>query len=165
VVLANNHSKPPMEVMKAAAESLRDLSRSSSSFKVILDDIEGRFGDIEAALLKLDFVSADSAYLLQPQKDGTYQPVVRNVRPGQLATALERGFLPVALSTFEEAQAASEDRTNSGESEVSQAESQPSGERQVRKRKPRPFKCSQCPTSTTSERRLNIHISKKHGDS
>ncbi len=41
-------------------------------------------------------------------------PVIHNVRPGQLATALERGFLPLALKDYESAIEASEERKNLG---------------------------------------------------
>ena len=93
---------------------IRQRARANASFAEVLDKFESRFGDIEEALNKLDFVSADSAYLLHPQKDGTYSPVIHNVRPGQLATALERGFLPLALKDYESAIEASEDRKNLG---------------------------------------------------
>jgi len=93
---------------------IRQHARADANFAKVLDKVEGRFGDIEEALKNLDFVSADSAYLLHPQKDGTYSPVIHNVRPGQLVTALERGFLPLALKDYESAIEASEDRKNLG---------------------------------------------------
>ena len=93
---------------------IRQHARADANFAKVLDKVEGRFGDIEEALKNLDFVSADSAYLLHPQKDGTYSPLIHNVRPGQLVTALERGFLPLALKDYESAIEASEDRKNLG---------------------------------------------------
>ena len=93
---------------------IRQHARADANFAKVLDKVEGRFGDIEDALKNLDFVSADSAYLLHPQKDGTFSPVIHNVRPGQLATALERGFLPLALKDYESAIEASEERKNLG---------------------------------------------------
>jgi hypothetical protein len=106
--------RPPELILGAWAMDIRQRARANASFAEVLDKFESRFGDIEEALNKLDFVSADSAYLLHPQKDGTYSPVIHNVRPGQLATALERGFLPLALKDYESAIEASEDRKNLG---------------------------------------------------
>jgi hypothetical protein len=106
--------RPPELILEAWAMDIRQHARADANFAKVLDKVEGRFGDIEEALKNLDFVSADSAYLLHPQKDGTYSPVIHNVRPGQLVTALERGFLPLALKDYESAIEASEDRKNLG---------------------------------------------------
>jgi len=106
--------RPPDLILEAWAIETRQRARSNANFAEVLDKFEGRFGDIKEALKSLDFVSADSAYLLHPQKDGTYLPVIHNVRPGQLATALERGFLPLALKDYESAIEASEERKNLG---------------------------------------------------
>jgi hypothetical protein len=106
--------RPPELILEAWAIETRQRARSNANFAEVLDKFEGRFGDIKEALKNLDFVSADSAYLLHPQKDGTYLPVIHNVRPGQLATALERGFLPLALKDYESAIEASEERKNLG---------------------------------------------------
>ena len=106
--------RPPDLILEAWAIETRQRARSNANFAEVLDKFEGRFGDIKEALKNLDFVSADSAYLLHPQKDGTYLPVIHNVRPGQLATALERGFLPLALKDYESAIEASEERKNLG---------------------------------------------------
>ena len=106
--------RPPDLILEAWAIETRQRARSNANFAEVLDKFEGRFGDIKEALKSLDFVSADSAYLLHPQKDGTYFPVLHNVRPGQLATALERGFLPLALKDYESAIEASEERKNLG---------------------------------------------------
>ena len=167
-MVISNHAQPPELMLLQAAESLRDKARSNGSFAEILGEFEGRFGDIEGNLKQLDFVSADSAYLFQPQKDCSYEPVVRNIRPGQLATALERGFLPLAHSVYLTALETVEERMNSGESDdETQAESQSSDEEDVGKTKSkvRPFKCKQCGTNTTTKRRLNSHIKNKHGGS
>ena len=107
-------ARPPDLILEAWAIDTRQRARSDARFAEVLDKFEGRFGDIKEALKSLDFVSADSAYLLHPQKDGTYLPVIHNVRPGQLATALERGFLPLALKDYESAIEASEERKNLG---------------------------------------------------
>ena len=114
----------------------------------------------ESNLKGLDYVSPDSAYLLQPQKDGTYEPVIHNINPGQLVTALERGFLPLARAVFEAAlETKEQERMNSGErDEQSESHVSPKG-------KPRPFKCEQCGTRLTTSRKLNSHIDKKHGGS
>ena len=106
--------RPPDLILEAWAIETRQRARSNANFAEVLDKFEGRFGDIKEALKSLDFVSADSAYLLHPQKDGTYLPVIHNVRPGHLATALERGFLPLALKDYESAIEASEERKNLG---------------------------------------------------
>ena len=106
--------RPPDLILEAWAIETRQRARSDARFAEVLDKFEGRFGDIKEALKSLDFVSADSAYLLHPQKDGTYLPVIHNVRPGQLATALERGFLPLALKDYESAIEAAEERKNLG---------------------------------------------------
>ena len=106
--------RPPELILEAWAIETRQRARANANFAEVLDKFESRFGDIGEALNKLDFVSADSAYLLHPQKDGTYSPVIHNVRPGQLATALERGFLPLALKDYESAIEASEERKNLG---------------------------------------------------
>ena len=106
--------RPPDLILEAWAIETRQRARSNANFAEVLDKFEGRFGDIKEALKSLDFVSADSAYLLHPQKDGTYLPVIHNVRPGQLATALERGFLPLALKDYESAIEASEERKTLG---------------------------------------------------
>ena len=157
-----NHIRPPELMLEQAAASLRDRARALPKFAEILDEFERRFGDIEACLKRLDFVSTDSAYLLQPQggeKAGTYEPVIHNIRPGQLSTALERGFLPLALADYNSAIETAEGRMNSGERgeplEVGSLEDAP--------RKPRPFKCETCGTSLTTKRRLNNHVEQKHG--
>ena len=106
--------RPPELILEAWAMDIRQHARANANFAKVLDKFEGRFGDIKEALKNLDFVSADSAYLLHPQKDGTFSPVIHNVRPGQLATALERGFLPLALKDYESAIEASEERKNLG---------------------------------------------------
>ena len=106
--------RPPDLILEAWAIETRQRARSNANFAEVLDKFEGRFGDIKEALKSLDFVSADSAYLLHPQKDGTYLPVIHTVRPGQVATALERGFLPLALKDYESAIEASEERKNLG---------------------------------------------------
>jgi len=106
--------RPPDLILEAWAMDIRQHARADANFAKVLDKVEGRFGDIGEALKNLDFVSADSAYLLHPQKDGTYSPLIHNVRPGQLATALERGFLPLALKDYESAIEASEERKNLG---------------------------------------------------
>ena len=106
--------RPPERILEAWAIETRHRARADANIAKVLDKFEGRFGDIKEALKNLDFVSADSAYLLHPQKDGTYLPVIHNVRPGQLATALERGFLPLALKDYESAIEASEERKNLG---------------------------------------------------
>jgi hypothetical protein len=139
------------------------MARAKGSFGDWMLDFENRFGDIESNLLGLEYVSADSAYLLQPQKDGTYAPVIHNIRPGQLVTALERGFLPLAHSVYMAAlETVEQERMNSGES-GEQSESHVLEE--PKKRKPRPFKCEQCGTGLTTQRKLNSHIDKKHGGS
>jgi len=144
-------------MLEQATASIRDKARGNAKFAEILGEFERRFGDLEGNLKRLDFVSADSAYLLQPQKDGSYEPVVRNIRPGQLATALERGFLPLAHAVYMSALETLEVRKNSSESDdETQAGSQTS------KPKARPFKCDQCGTSTTTKRRLNTHVENKH---
>ena len=156
-MVISNHIRPPDLMMEAAAAYMRDKSRVSPAFAEIINEIERRFGDIEDLFKRLDFVSVDSAYLLQPQKDGTYEPVVHNIRHGQLATALERGFLPLALADYKLAIETKEQvRMNSGERSMLPVGSQ---------RKPRPFKCEECGTSLTSKRRLNSHMNKKHGGS
>ena len=106
--------RPPELILEAWAMDIRQHARANANFAKVLDKFESRFGDIKEALKSLDFVSADSAYLLHPQKDGTFSPVIHNVRPGQLATALERGFLPLALKDYESAIEASEERKNLG---------------------------------------------------
>ena len=167
-MVISNHLVPPEIMLEQAAAALRDKSRGSLAFAEILSEFERRFGDIEVCLKRLDFVSTDSAYLLQPQKDGTYKPVIHNIRPGQLATALERGFLPLALADFRSAiETKEQGRTDSGE-RGSQVESQ-IVETTMKviddpKVKPRPFRCEICKTSTTTKRRLNTHVQKKHGD-
>jgi len=161
-VVISNHARPSELVLEQAADSIRDKARSLSSFAEILNEFERRFGDLEGNLKGLDFVSADSAYLLQPQKDGSYSPVVRNIRPGQLATALERGFLPLAHDVYLTALETSEDRMNSGKSGD---ETQAGSQSEQKTAKARPFKCDQCGTSTTTKRRLNSHVAKKHGGS
>jgi hypothetical protein len=162
-VVISNHLKPPELVITGMAAALRDRGRAVASFSEIIDEFERRFGDIEENLNRLDYVSADSAYLLQPQSDGTYQPVIHNIRFGQLVTALERGHLPLAHSVYMAAlETANKKRMNSGE-RGEQAESHVLEE--PKKRKPRPFKCEQCGTSVTTQRKLNGHIDKKHGGS
>ena len=156
-MVISNHLRPPELMLEATAAYLRDKSRAFPAFAEITKEIERRFGDIEDLLKRLDFVSVDSAYLLQPQKDGTYQPVVHNIRPGQLATALERGFLPLALAYYNSAiETKDQVRMNSGERGQLEAGSQ---------RKPRPFKCETCGTPLTTKRRLNNHMNNKHGGS
>jgi len=162
-VVISNHTKPPELIIQAIAEALRDYARARPLFGDWLDDFQDRFGDIEDNLLGLEYVSADSAYLLQPQKDGTYAPVIHNIRHGQLVTALERGFLPLARAVFEAAlETKEQERMNSGERDE-QSESHVLEE--PKKRKPRPFKCEQCGTSVTTQRKLNSHVVKKHGGS
>jgi len=159
-VVISNHVRPPELMLEQATAAIRDKARGNAKFAEILDGFERRFGDLEDNLKRLDFVSADSAYLLQPQKDGSYEPVVRNIRPGQLATALERGFLPLAHAVYMAALETLEVRKNSSESDdETQAGSQ------AYKPKARPFKCDQCGTSTTTKRRLNTHVENKHGGS
>jgi len=157
-VVISNHTKPPSLIIESLAASLRDRARASASFGVVFENLESRFGDIESNLKGLDYVSPDSAYLLQPQKDGTYEPVIHNINPGQLVTALERGFLPLARAVFEAAlETKEQERMNSGErDEQSESHVFPKG-------KPRPFKCEQCGTRLTTSRKLNSHIDKKHG--
>ena len=162
-MVISNHTKPPSLIIESLAASLRDRARASTSFGVVFENLERRFGDIESNLKGLDYVSPDSAYLLQPQKDGTYEPVIHNINPGQLVTALERGFLPLARAVFETAlETKEQERMNSGERDE-QPESHVLEE--PKKRKPRPFKCEQCGTSVTTQRKLNSHIDKKHGGS
>ena len=162
-MVISNHIKPPELIIQATAEALRDYARAKPLFGDWLNDFQDRFGDIEDNLLGLEYVSSDSAYLLQPQKDGTYAPVIHNIRHGQLVTALERGFLPLAHSVYMAAlETVEQGRMNSGES-GEQAGSHVLEE--PKKRKPRPFKCEQCGTSVTTQRKLNSHVSKKHGGS
>ena len=68
--------RPPELILEAWAIETRQRARADANFAKVLDKFEGRFGDIKEALKNLDFVSADSAYLLHPQKDGTYLPVI-----------------------------------------------------------------------------------------
>ena len=159
-MVISNHTKPPSLIIESLAAYLRDRARASASFGVIFENLERRFGDIESNLNGLDYVSPDSAYLLQPQKDGTYEPVIHNINPGQLVTALERGFLPLAHAVYLAAvETKEQERMNSGErDEQSESHVSPKG-------KPRPFKCEQCGTSLTTKRKLNGHIDKKHGGS
>lgn len=162
-MVISNHIRPPELIIQQTVEYIKDLARAKPPFGDWLYKFEDRFGDIEENLLGLEYVSADSAYLLQPQKDGTYAPVIHNIRPGQLVTALERGFLPVAHSVFTAALETKEQgRMNSGES-GEQSESHVLAE--PKKRKPRPFKCDLCTASTTTQRKLNYHVTKKHGGS
>ena len=107
-------TSPPELILEQWAIEVRQRARANANFAEVLDKFQSRFGDIEEALNKLTFVSGDSAYILHPQKDGTYSPVIHNVRPGQLATALERGFLPLALKDYESAIEASKGRKNLG---------------------------------------------------
>ncbi len=140
--------RPPELILEAWAIEVRQRARSDANFAKVLDKFEGRFGNIKDALNNLDFVSADSAYLLHPQKDGTYVPVIHNVRPGQLATALERGFLPLALKDYESAIEASEERKNLGKRG-----------KQVKSQKGRPKKANNDQPS------LDIGGSNEHRDS
>ena len=106
--------RPSELLLKQRAIDIRQRARADANFAAVLDKFESRFGGIEETLNRLDFVSSDFAYLLQPQKDGTYEPVIHNVCPGQLGTALERGFLPLALKDYESAIEASEERKDLG---------------------------------------------------
>ena len=162
-MVISNHLRPPELVIEGMAAAVKDRGRAVASFGEIIDEFEHRFGDIEENLKRLDYVSADSAYLLQPQGDGTYQPVIHNIRPGQLVTALERGRLPLAHSVYMAAlETAEKQRKNSGE-RGEQAGSHVSKE--PKKARPRPFKCELCGTSLTTKRKLNNHVQKKHGGS
>lgn len=164
-MVTSNHARPPDLIIESWVAALRNRARGVPPFGRLFEELERRFGDIEENLKGLEYVSADTAYLLQPQKDGTYAPVAHNILPGQLVTALERGFIPVAHAVYMAALETKEhDRMNSGE-RGEQAESHVLAEPKKRNVKPRPFKCEHCGTSLTNQRKLNSHVTRKHGGS
>lgn len=88
---------PNIEVIAAG---VRDISRIRADVAKKLDAITERYGDLETLLQALEWDGADTAYLLHIRKDGAAETVKHNVMPGQLVTALERGFLPVTLARY-----------------------------------------------------------------
>jgi len=121
---------PPKEHVEYVYQEVRDLGRGSVAVQSAIDAFEKAYGPLKDALSRIDWTSPDTAWLIGPANvviDGVKQtvmePVRHNVMPGNLVTALERGFLPLALADYEKAIAATGRRRQPRE-RASQAESQ-----------------------------------------
>jgi hypothetical protein len=88
-------------VIESIVVEVEDLARGSSHVKSVLDTTTERYGSLRTLLSVMDWQGADMAYFtwVRP-KDGVAESVLKNVSPGQLVTALERGFLPVSLAQY-----------------------------------------------------------------
>lgn len=91
---------PARDVVEVIVSEVKDLARGSAGVQEVVSDIEKRYGDLADLLLALEWDGADMAYFTYVRKDGQPESVKRNVMPGQLVTALGRGFLPLSLAEY-----------------------------------------------------------------
>lgn len=90
----------PSGMVQGIVAEVKDLARSSAHAKRVMDATVERYGALEDLLSALEWPTPDTAKLLWVTKDGRLEEVVKNVMPGQLITALERGFLPITLARY-----------------------------------------------------------------
>tara|TARA_Y100000310_G_C20569798_1_gene757418 strand:+ start:752 stop:1225 length:474 start_codon:yes stop_codon:yes gene_type:complete len=152
ISVTNVPSGPPeLEVLRRV-DALRQHGHTSQAVGEMIKNYEDRYGDLGDHLMNLDYVSMDTAYIYQPQADGTFEPCLHNVLEGSLATALERGFIFAAPDKVEK-----QDTKNV---QSGRGNSYDSGYIPIQPK--RPYKCDECGVSYSKQSRLKNHINEKH---